>query len=505
MMIDDDDDDSSKKSDQWEVDHLVGINKMAGWKKYARIILPHIGLIILSLLYAIGGALSFYHLERPNEIAVRRESLKDISAQRKLMLDELWIIHCYQNVLSHQLLSFIFFASIALCTLFWPTTTAYELNYYLDKYARDTIQSIHANFSLRLLSNAADELNAVLSPLSLAITLSLTSAAASGITKLQINDVFAKGFSYNAVQKYYSLLANRLLPGNNGTIVAPGLLVVLHLCGRGTLSNAMIDIARDYMADILQFDCKNRSATATFINQWIANQTKSEFKIFARNVYNADWHFMLVDSFYLNAAWHYPFDERKTTAKDFYVNEHTITQVEMMSMWAFDKFKYTEDADVQVLGLPYQVDSNLFLYIFLPREKFALRSVVRELTGRRLLFLIARCKIVDVEVELPRFSIENHFELNLPLANLGIVEAFTSRADFPAISLQKMHVSTLIQKTQFEINEKGSYPVNSTHEIINDELTVLWQGGHIKFIANHPFMFIITKIDQMILIGHYFS
>ncbi|EFO26535.2 serpin protein 6, partial [Loa loa] len=372
--------------------------------------------------------------------------------------------------------------------------------------ARDTIQSIHANFSLRLLSNAADEeLNAVLSPLSLAITLSLTSAAANGTTRLQINDVFAKGFSNNAIQKYYSLLANRLLLGNNSTTIAPGLLVVLHLCDRGTVSSTMIDIARNYMADILQFDCKNTSTTVAFINQWIANQTKSEFKIFTRNVCNVDWHFMLVDSFYLNAAWQYPFDERRTTAKDFYVNEHSTTRVEMMSMWAFDKFKYTEDVDVQVLGLPYHLDSNLFLYIFLPREKFALRNVVRELTGRHLLFLIARCKIMDVEVEIPRFSIENHFELNLPLANLGIVEAFTSRADFSAISIQKIHISTLIQKTQFEINEKGSYPVNSTHEIANDELTVLWQGGHIKFIANHPFMFVITRIDQMILIGHYSS
>lgn len=51
--------------------------------------------------------------------------------------------------------------------------------------------------------------------------------------------------------------------GNNGTTIAPGLLVVLHLCDRdrGPVSNAMIDIARDYMADILHFDCKNRSAT----------------------------------------------------------------------------------------------------------------------------------------------------------------------------------------------------------------------------------------------------
>ncbi|OZC09571.1 serine proteinase inhibitor [Onchocerca flexuosa] len=409
--------------------------------------------------------------------------------------------HCYQNMLSHQFISLILFTFLAK-----RTTTAHELSYYLDKYARDTIQSIHANFSLRLLSSAADEeLNAVLSPLSLAITLSLTSAAASGITRVQINDVFARGFNNDAVQKYYSLLANRLLLGNNGTIVAPGLLVVLHLCDRAAVSKAMIDIAQDYLADILQFDCQNRSTTVALINQWIANQTKSEFKIFTRNVYNVDWHFMLVDSFYLNAAWHYPFDERRTITKDFYANEHTTTQVEMMSMWAFDKFKYTEDIDVQVLGLPYQLDSSLFLYVFLPREKFALRSIMRELTGRRLLFLIARCKTVDVEVEIPRFSIENHFELNLPLASLGIVEAFTSRADFPAISGQGMHVSMVIQKTQFEINERGSFPVNSTHEMPNDELSVLWQGGHIKFIANHPFLFVITKMDQMILIGHYSS
>ncbi|VDK82810.1 unnamed protein product [Litomosoides sigmodontis] len=411
---------------------------------------------------------------------------------------------CYQSALSRRVLSLVLLASLTM----HPTTTAHELNYYLDKYAKDTMQSMHANFSLRLLSNVADgTVNAVLSPLSLAITLSLTSAAASGVTKLQINDVFARGFSNSVVQKYYSMLANRLLLGNNGTTIEPGLLVVLHFCGRdrGRVNDAMFDIAREYMADILQFDCKNKSATITSINQWIENQTKSEFKIFTKNVCNVDWHFMLVDSFYLNAAWHYPFDEKRTTVKDFYVNEHTITQVEMMSMWAFDKFKYTEDADVQVLGLPYELNSNLFLYIFLPREKFALRNVVREMTGRRVLFLIARCKVMDVEVEIPRFSIENHFELNLPLASLGIVEAFTSRADFPAISVEKIHVSTLLQKTQFEINEKGSYPINSTHEIPKDQLTVLWQGGHIKFIANHPFLFVITKIDQMILIGHYSS
>ncbi|PIO63613.1 Ion channel, partial [Teladorsagia circumcincta] len=43
------------------------VPQMPTWKKYARIVLPHVGLILLSLLYVVGGAVAFYHMERPNE------------------------------------------------------------------------------------------------------------------------------------------------------------------------------------------------------------------------------------------------------------------------------------------------------------------------------------------------------------------------------------------------------------------------------------------------------
>lgn len=397
------------------------------------------------------------------------------------------------------------FNLLALCILLlWPTVTTRELSYYLDKHALDTIQSMHANFSLRLLSYAAkNELAAVLSPLSLAITLSLGSAAAGGATRTQINDLFAKGFNDHIVREYYSLLANKLVLESNSTTVVPGTLMVLHICDDITVNSAVLNFAHDYLAEVQQFDCDSKSSSTAFVNQWIVNQTKSEYKVFSKNVYNVDWRMILVDCLYLNAAWQYQFDEEKIVLKDFYINEHAVTQVEMLSMWAFDKFRYTEDVDVQVLGIPYERDSNLFFYIFLPRMKFTLRNIERELTGRRLLYLIARSKTVDVEVEIPKFSIENHFDLNLPLAGLGMVEAFTSRADFPAISIQRTHVSLIIQKTQFLVNEKGSFPVNSSPATLNDKLTTLWQGGHIKFIANHPFMFVVVRNDQIVLIGHY--
>uniref|UniRef100_A0A183BPT2 Ion channel n=1 Tax=Globodera pallida TaxID=36090 RepID=A0A183BPT2_GLOPA len=64
--------------------------KMPMWKKYARIVLPHIGLILLSLCYIVGGAFVFYQLERPNEIAVRKETLGVIEREKHEMLEQIW-------------------------------------------------------------------------------------------------------------------------------------------------------------------------------------------------------------------------------------------------------------------------------------------------------------------------------------------------------------------------------------------------------------------------------
>ncbi|VDN27193.1 unnamed protein product [Gongylonema pulchrum] len=361
---------------------------------------------------------------------------------------------------------------------------------------------MHANFSLRLLSNAlGDEQNQhalVLSPLSLATTISLASATSGGITKAQMNDVLAKGFGDGTIQDYYLSLKNASTLESNGTAVVPSTLMVLHVCNENGVNNALLDILNSYMVDVQQFDCNNQTATVSFINDWVMNRTKSESELFTRNVYSTDWRLVLIDTFYFNAVWQHQFDLGRTMLKQFYCDENTAKEFindwvmnrtksgselftrnvystdwrlvlidtfyfnaawqhqfdfgrTMLKQFYCDENTAKEDADVQVLGLPYREDSGLYLYILLPRVRFGLNKVEREMTGRRLFYLFARSKVVDVEVEIPKFSIENHFELNLPLASLGIVEAFTSRAEFPAISIQRIHVSMIIHKTQFEV------------------------------------------------------
>ncbi|KIH53226.1 Ion channel [Ancylostoma duodenale] len=60
---------------------------MPTWKKYARIVLPHVGLILLSLLYVVGGAVAFYHMERPNEVSTKLTSNDRIEERANLYVE----------------------------------------------------------------------------------------------------------------------------------------------------------------------------------------------------------------------------------------------------------------------------------------------------------------------------------------------------------------------------------------------------------------------------------
>ncbi|KAF7637089.1 hypothetical protein Mgra_00003478 [Meloidogyne graminicola] len=53
--------------------------------------LPHIGLILLSLCYVVGGALIFYHLESPTEMDIRRETMNIIEKAKSEMLENIWL------------------------------------------------------------------------------------------------------------------------------------------------------------------------------------------------------------------------------------------------------------------------------------------------------------------------------------------------------------------------------------------------------------------------------
>ncbi|VDN07251.1 unnamed protein product [Thelazia callipaeda] len=61
-------------------------------KRKLRIVLPHIGLVLLSTAYTILGAAIFHHFEMPYEVRIRNETAHRINALKQEIVDQLWML-----------------------------------------------------------------------------------------------------------------------------------------------------------------------------------------------------------------------------------------------------------------------------------------------------------------------------------------------------------------------------------------------------------------------------
>ncbi|VDN52665.1 unnamed protein product [Dracunculus medinensis] len=145
-------------------------------------------------------------------------------------------------------------------------------------------------------------------------------------------------------------------------------------------------------------------------------------------------------SHYFAKAW--IIDNNTTNAK--------LNKVSMLSMWAFAKFRYAEGADLQMLEIPYEED-RLYMYIFLPRAKFGLHQLKNELDAETMMKLISKGKIVDLEIEIPRFKV--HYILNLRkyLTKFNIGDELHLKFDLPNNTTKPIVISDIIETSFIEV------------------------------------------------------
>lgn len=350
------------------------------------------------------------------------------------------------------------------------------------------ILEAQTDFGLNLLRQTVSNSKAstVLSPLSVAIALSMVYAGARHETEAELGQLLGKGQEKEKIHEYFGSLIEMICASNkNYTLETANRVFVKD---GFPLLDAYKKILNDhYQGQFQSVDFAQAQAAAKTINQFVEEATHDKI----HNLIDASsldelTRLVLINAVYFKGSWASKFDEKRTQSKPFYVAEGNEKKVEMMQNT--DSFIYHENNDVQVLGLPYE-NEEVFMFVVLPKERYGLENVLTNLTGKTLLKYLQKRNKRDVTVSLPKFKLESTHDLTSILKNAGLEHSFATSANFKGISDSgSLQISEVIQKAFIETNEEGTEAAAATG------IQVRLLSAHIppEFIADHPFLYVLT-------------
>ena len=112
---------------------------------------------------------------------------------------------------------------------------------------------------------------------------------------------------------------------------------------------------------------------------------------------------------------------------------------------------------------------------------------------------------VWAQVNLPKFKLEETYDLKDILVSMGMVDAFSpQKCDFSGMSCDKLVLSKVVHKSFVEVNEEGTVAGAATAAIM-----ILGSVGKPpeRFMADHPFLFFIrhNPTQSILFYGRYSS
>ncbi|XP_034859698.1 LOW QUALITY PROTEIN: serpin E3 [Mirounga leonina] len=202
----------------------------------------------------------------------------------------------------------------------------------------------------------------------------------------------------------------------------------------------------------------------------------------------------IVSTMSFQSTWRQRFSSTDTQLLPFTGAQGLVLQVPMMYQMAevnYGQFQDHAGHQVRVLELPY-LESSVSLLLVLPRDKDTPLSLIEpHLTASILRIWTSSLRRARMDVFLPRFRIQNHFNLKSILNSWGVTDLFDPlKANLKGISGQDgFYVSEAIHKAKIEVSEEG------TKASAAAALLLLKRSRIPFFKADRPFFFLLREPD----------
>ncbi|XP_039512223.1 serpin peptidase inhibitor, clade B (ovalbumin), member 1, like 3 isoform X2 [Pimephales promelas] len=251
-----------------------------------------------------------------------------------------------------------------------------------------------------------------------------------------------------------------------------------------------------YQAELETLDFIGQPDSArVHINRWVEEHTQEKIKdLLAEGDVDPLTKLVLVNAVYFKGDWERKFREDQTRDEQFKINKNESKPVRMMFQKAKFPLAFIPDMNCQILELPY-VGKDLSMLILLPNAMEDDSTGLQKLESALTLESFTEwtrpdmMDLLEVEVSLPRFKMEETYNMNSLLISLGMVDAFDpQKADFSGMSPgNDLLLSKVVHKSFVEVNEEGTEAAAATGAVMM--MRCLMRPA--RFCADHPFLFFI--------------
>lgn len=330
--------------------------------------------------------------------------------------------------------------------------------------------------------------NWLVSPFSLQCALGMLSNGANGETHDEI--LYTLGlsqYSQEEVNAYFKKLIEGLYTVNSAITVKTS---------NSVWGNAEVPLKEDfqkmnienYSAMVSQLDFSDPSAVDQ-INAW-CNQTTEGLIPSILDEVNPTATVYLLNSLYFKARWESEFAPEKTQEGYFNTSSGKVVKADFMQTQRMAA--YVENEWFTSTSLSYQNDSYA-MRLILPQPEISIDQVLQALSESDE-NLWKNTILADINLKMPRFTLENKMDLTPTLQALGMKKAFSGGADFSSMSDVATYISLVQQATRLKVDEEGSEGAAVT--VIEGYLSDLMRPlpeEEVDFFLDRPFLFQILE------------
>ncbi|EGT30923.1 hypothetical protein CAEBREN_03313 [Caenorhabditis brenneri] len=362
-------------------------------------------------------------------------------------------------------------------------------------------------FGLNLLRQQNLSKPLVFSPFSISLCVSLLHAASTGKTRDEIREALLRSSTDEKFEEYFSSLLKAVSDVPSGIDVN----IANHVfCLKDyPIKKPYLDTVRKlYNAGATALDFSDKVKSAEVMNKFVAEATKGHItNIITPEQFEKDLVAVFTNALYFKADWSAKFEAPHTRKRDFFMSTESKRSIDFMHQGLGMKL-YSENDQFEMLRMAYRgtctsyEESSFAMNIFLPKTRCGLKDAIFTLTAASLQDLLTNTNREYCTVRIPKWKIETNINLNDALRATGIKLAFDiDNEEFRQLAENKHGVSEIAHSAMIEMDEEGTTASACTR-------IRLLGGGHpppkiIDFVADHPFLFVLTKDLHPIFMGIY--